>query len=183
MRYVICVFLVVCSLPLHARDGKFYGGLFLGRGAADIDSQFSVNNTRHNSENTSFGGFFGYTFRNRLVVSAAYSISSSDNLFGAFESSSVDLGRVMLGYSIPVFGFANIIPSYGYAKWKLKTKEGLLFNPGQEISKSYDGDDFIWSIGLELPSKKPLRFYASYLKSNFDFGQYQSTQLGMVYYF
>lgn len=183
MKYLVCIFLIIFSMSSHAREGKFYGGLFLGLGAADIDSQFAVNNTRLDFEHVSFGGEFGYAFSNKIVISVAHRFSSSGSLFGALDSSSVYLARVMAGYSIPVFDFVNIIPSFGYAKWEIETKEGQLFHPGDELRTEYDGEDFIWSIGLELPSKKPLRFYTSYLKANLDFGQYQSTQFGMVYYF
>jgi hypothetical protein len=62
----------------------------------------------------------------------------------------------------------------GQAWWKLRSKEGRIFNPGPEATRTVHGESFFWEIGVARQISRVVTLGAAFRQGQYDFGHTQS---------
>lgn len=129
------------------------------------------------------GFMAGYRFESNIVLAAKLDYHDGDLFFGAFDSFKLRERGILVGYSFPVAPRFRLTPAVGVTYWNLDSREGRLFNPGEEESRDFRGRDVYGRINFEIPVGELITLNLAYSYGEYDFGQLETTRFGVMFTF
>jgi len=170
--------LVMCSSYSHA--GKISMMLEYGLGGMSVDSRtFEEQDFQPDSASYSSGIYVGYQFDNHILLAGAVNSATNNIFWGAADSVSLYESGILIGYSFDLSPRWSIVPIVELSRWTLDAKEGAFLNPGPEEEASIDGSQLLGRVNLEARASDILKVQLSYRYGRYEFGQVQSTRLGL----
>ncbi len=169
LRFITAILLFSWTIA-HAERPQFYGAYQAGGGRIQVSESFDGDDD--SSASTDLGVFAGVRFGNHWVLEVSETFSDGHSLFG--WSDSYDLRQYLLvaGYAIPVKRSFRITPKVGVTDWKLKGREGLFGNPGDEDASRAEGHDAAFFMEFEWDINHFLSLGMNNGWSDTDFGNY-----------
>lgn len=129
------------------------------------------------------GVLAGYRFDSNIVVAAKLDFHEGDLFFGAFDSFKLRERGVLVGYSISLAPRFRLTPAIGLSYWNLDSREGRLFNPGDEESRDFRGRDIYGRVNFEIPVSELITLNLAYSYGEYDFGHLETTRFGVMFTF
>lgn len=175
--------LLMSSFTTHANEAQIRMGVELGTGKIKVDKDFAILKEDFDTDGFSLGYILGYKFENNVVTEANLAYTSSDVLFGTFDSYETYEFKAMIGYSFDLATHFRVVPMVGLSRWELDTKQGFFLNPGPEAKEEFSGTDFTYKVRLEVPLGDLVLLSLSYASTEVEFGRNETTQLGVLFEF
>jgi hypothetical protein len=145
-----------------------------GLGSLRVDALVGVNEERVNTDTYGIGAGFGYLTRTGIVAEIGADTFGDFDLFDSLDSFSLTQQYVSLGYQAELGGQWRLVPKAGRARWKLRSEEGRLLNPGPEEVRDKRGYDYFWEVGLSRRVSSVVTLGVIYKQGQYDFGRTQS---------
>jgi len=177
MKILITIFLLMLSAQAAAIKNYY---LLAGFGKSDIDvkREFQVNGENESNDNIDLQLSLGYQFNNNIMVEGGFVSHNSLDIFGLGNHSSVYENLLLVGYRFDITDSISIFPRVGQSWWALKSTEGFLFNPGEEMKRTVKDNDPTYILSVSYNS-----FYTTYQSTNFGFGSVDSFVMGIKFDF
>ncbi len=96
------------------------------------------------------------------------------DFFNTLDSRRLTQKSASVGYQFELGQGWRLVPRIGRAHWKLRSEEGLLFNPGPEEVRTISGDDYFWEASVSRRISNVVTLGMNYKQGNFDFGRSRS---------
>jgi hypothetical protein len=96
------------------------------------------------------------------------------DFFDSFDGYELSQQFVSVGYQFELGSGWRLVPRVGRMKWKLRSEEGRLFNPGPEETTEVRGYDYYWEVGVSRRISKVVSLGMNYKQGSFDFGRSHS---------
>lgn len=155
----------------------FYTTGQLAIGRVTVDSDLSFESDSNSSLTTGYGLKLGAQYH-EVVLEASYNNNNANSVFGMAHSYDIDLSQVVLGYSFSLSRMYVLTPKIGHMKWRIRAREGLLFNPGAEAKVTSSGYDAIYAIEFRKRSDTRLSMGMEFNWGETDYGD--AVFLGLV---
>ncbi|WP_226894471.1 MULTISPECIES: outer membrane beta-barrel protein [Pseudoalteromonas] len=175
--------LLISSFSSHANEAQIRMGVELGTSKIAVDKDFAILKEDFDTDGLSINYVLGYKFANNVVTEANVAYSSSDILFGTFDSYETYEIKAMAGYSFDLATYFKVVPMVGFSHWELETKQGLFLNPGPEAEEEFSGTDFTYKVRFEVPVSDLVLLSLSYANTEAEFGRNETTQIGILFEF
>ncbi|HEY0941655.1 MAG TPA: hypothetical protein VGE08_16250 [Steroidobacter sp.] len=147
----------------------FAGDLDLKRGYT------GVNGSRTDADLVGIGCGIGYLTPMGVVVAAGLDGGGEYDLFGTFDSYSLDQRFVAVGYQFELGNGWRFVPMVGRTRWRLESEEGLLLNPGPEQRSVVTGYDYYWEASVSRRISRAVALGISYRQGDYQFGDSSAT--------
>jgi hypothetical protein len=175
MRRIFPV-MMLCAMGAGAAHGasaaepEFQIAGRVGRGDLQID-KFDTSDDFHASTNiVGVGGAFGYLTPVGVVLEAGADSFGQFDFFG-FDRFSLTQQYLGVGYQFELGNGWRLVPKAGRARWTLRSKEGVLFNPGPEVEQKIRGYDYYWEVSVSRRISRVVALGVSYKQGDYDFGR------------
>jgi hypothetical protein len=176
MSVLFAILLGCFASKLHA--GNFLLDFQMGSGDIKIDAGkgLSIRTTGFDTVGGSVYG--GYRFDNNIFTRIGVGYQRSEDIFGIADSAKLTTYEALIGYSFNLENFF-IRPQVGAAHWRLKLKEGIFLNPGDEERVEDSGEDYILLLDLGYAFTDRLGMRLSYKTIDSEIGRYSSSTVGL----
>jgi len=191
----ICVFAVTGSPAIaqssgsnastpKSQEARRFFGVELVRSDLDISNEFLIE-PEVNPDDTGFGiaARIGYRWSSNWQIEARGVMSENIDLFGLTDDTELSEVQLLVGYSFKISKYLRLVPAVGRSKWKLTTQEGRAFNPGPETSMVRRGFDLTYRLGVDFPVNDLFYLSFSYNRSDYVFGDADTTTLTALWHF
>jgi hypothetical protein len=175
--------LLVVSLAL--------GALLYERPAAAITPEFQISPraglgslrldefvgfSEDDSESDTYGIGIGVGFLTPIGIVAEIGADSFGDFdfFDSFDSVSLSQEYLSVGYQAELGDGWRLVPRVGRARWKLRSEEGRLFNPGPEEEREIRGYNYFWEIGVSRRVSRVVTLGMNYRQGQYEFGRTRS---------
>lgn len=176
-RSFFLFFSIIISAQSHADNPAFYTIAQLSIGRVTVDSDFSFESDGASSLTTGYGLKLGAQYHD-VILEASYNNNNANSVFGMADSYDIDLTQVVLGYSLFLGSRYVLTPKVGQMKWRIRAREGLLFNPGEEAKATTSGYDAVYAVEFRKRSDTRLSMGMEFIWGETDYGK--ATFLGLV---
>jgi len=147
----------------------------VGVGSLSVDQYASVNNAPDDTRTVGVGFGFGYLTAPGIVLEIGVDDFGNINLLSFEDDFSLHQQFASVGYQAELGRGWRLVPRVGYARWKLRSEESPLFNPGPEEVRKVRGDDQFWELGLYRRISRVVTLGMSYKQGNYEFGDTRTT--------
>lgn len=178
--------LIVCLLLSQASfaDNPFSGRLVaigeVGFGHIDVDEDYRFSeDTKNNQGSITLGALALYKFDFNLVLGSHVSTYYGYSNFGGDDRIHVNDVSVLMGYSFNIAPHFRFVPMVGLSRWKVRSKEGAMFNPGEEEQVGYKGTNPFLRLNFEIPINKRFAINVAYTYGEFDYGDLMAIRAGL----
>ncbi|MEP7247897.1 MAG: outer membrane beta-barrel protein [Gammaproteobacteria bacterium] len=134
-----------------------------------------VNAEDKTTETLGIGAGFGVRIPLGIVLEIGADEFSDLDLFDELDGFTLKQRFVDVGYQFELGDAWRIVPRIGRAKWKLRSEEGRLFNPGLEASRNIRGNDNFFELSVSRRISKVVALGGSYRYGNYGFGRNGTT--------
>ena len=122
-----------------------FGEIRLKPGTTSID----VANQDGTETNTlDIGVAVSYVTPIGVVLEVGAQGQSNFSLFGTLDELTFSEEYVAAGFQLEFGNGFRLTPKVGRTRWRLRSKEGILFNPGPEAQERIDGYEDFWDVSL-----------------------------------
>jgi hypothetical protein len=178
-RILLLTTLALCSLVAvtHAAAAttEFQITPRAGIGELRIGALAGVNDDLVDTDTLGIGVGFGVLTPVGIVLEAGADSFGDFDLFNALDSFSLTQQFVSVGYQLELGDGWRIVPRAGRARWKLRSEEGLLFNPGPEETRDARGYDYFWELSVSRRISRVVTLGLNYKQGEYEFGRTRST--------
>ncbi len=161
-------------------EGLFFS-IGIGRAHNQINNPFSSEDTEKKTQ-LGFSGSIGYVFKNQVFVEGEYASYHNLDLFNNLDSIEMDRLNLFLGYQIHLSHYFILTPKLGYIDWNLKFEEGSVNASENKRKIRLKGDNFQWSIALQLRLHESLKFVLAHTEADLRVGEQSNTSLSLVFH-
>lgn len=155
----------------------------IGGSEVRLDGDYWFSDSAKRDSGVVQGVMAGYRFDTNIVLAAKLDFHEGDLFFGAFDSFKLRERGILVGYSFPIAPRFRLTPAVGISYWNLDSREGMLFNPGEEESLDFRGRDVYGRINFEIPVGELVTLNLAYSYGDYDFGQLETTRFGVMFTF
>jgi len=189
IRPTLFIIAMMSSMMVCAELPLFYGSAQFGVSRIKVSGGYTFNDYNDSSGATEFGWNLGSRFSNNIILEVSYIESDGHSFAGAGDSYDLKQKHVLIGYSFRLGSGLRVTPKVGTTEWRIKGREGVFLNPGEEDESDNNGSDVVYAIELnnEAFTKKFFRVLPAYSVglhcswTNTDFGDYFSARLGATF--
>jgi hypothetical protein len=146
-----------------------------GFGDLRLDHFEPVPNSTADTDTYGLGAGVGFLTPVGIVVEAGVEAFGDYDFFDTLDSLSLQQKFVSVGYQFELGSGWRLVPRVGRARWKLRSEEGLFFNPGPEESRELRGYDYFWEASVSRRISRRVTLGVNYKQGNYEFGRTRST--------
>jgi hypothetical protein len=152
----------------------------VGTGSLRVDRFAGTERFIADDDTSGLGASVAYLTSPGLVFEIGSDSFGSFNLFGAIDNFRLTQTFASVGYQAELGHGWRLVPRFGRAHWRLKAKEGFLFNPGPEQTRSISGGDYYWEVGLSRQISRVVALGLAYKQGDYDFGRARATTFNVT---
>ncbi len=167
----------------HAAEGQFQISPRLGKGELRIDEGLTIADAREEVDALSIGCVVGYATPFGVLLEVGAESQSNFDWWSATDEYSLAQQYVAIGYQFDFAQGWTFTPKAGRARWKLRSEEGLLFNPGPEAVEEIRGYEYFWEAQLSRKLNERVSLGGAYQEAEFDFGRGRSVSFVATFTF
>lgn len=183
-RILFALPVALCALLLHSKafavTPEFQIMPRIGVGSLRVDEFVGVNEDRIEADTYGLGASAGFLTPIGVVVELGADNFSDFTFFGSFDTFELTQEFASVGYQFDLGNRWRLVPRVGRAHWKLRSKEGLIFNPGPEEERTARGDSYFWEIGVARQIARVVTLGLTYKHGQYDFGRTQSVAFAVT---
>ncbi len=168
---------------LNAYGGDFYVSVDGGESTLDMKKEYVVDAGYADIDGLSASVGGGYVTDTNVVIGVNLSGTTSDTLLGATDDYELYESKLTLGYQFNIAKHFRIVPSVGVSRWKMTTREGVIFNSGPEDKLYYKGSDSFGQINIDFPINRLVVVSGTFTKGRYDFGTAEAMRVGVKFQF
>jgi hypothetical protein len=162
------------SQPVLSAESEFQITPRIGVGELRIDRFVGVRDEEITTSTHGIGVSFGFLTPTGIVGEVGAETFGDFDLFDTFDSHELTQQFVSLGYQFELGDGWRIVPRAGRARWKLRSEEGLLFNPGPEETREVRGYEYFWELSVARRVSRTVTLGLNYKQGSYEFGRSQS---------
>jgi hypothetical protein len=145
-----------------------------GFGSLEVDQFAGLNAQRVDVDTYGLGASVGYLTPIGVVLEIGADRFSDFDLFETFDNFRLSQEFASIGYQFDLGNQWRLVPRVGRAHWKLRSREGRLFNPGPEEERTVKGYNYFWEIGVARQISRVVTLGVNYKRGQYEFGSTQS---------
>lgn len=162
------------SQPATCAESEFQITPRLGMGELRIDRAVGVNDEDITVSTQGIGVSVGFLTPVGIVGEIGADTFGDFDFFETFDQYDLTQQFVSLGYQFELGDRWRIVPRAGRARWKLRSEEGRLLNPGPELAKEVRGYNYFWEVGVARRISKTVTLGVNYKQGSYEFGRTNS---------
>lgn len=167
----------------YAAEGQFQISPRVGRGEMRIHEGFTIADEGEEVDALSIGCVVGYSTPFGVLLEVGAESQSNFDWWSATDEYSLAQQYVAIGYEFDFAQGWTFTPKAGRARWKLRSEEGLLFNPGPEAEEEIRGYEYFWEAQLSRRLNERVSLGGAYQEGEFDFGRARSVSFVATFSF
>jgi hypothetical protein len=178
MRIVLAAVIVLAAFgsdSARAVESEFQISPRAGRGDLQIDAFQGLNDQSADTNTFGLGCGFGVLTPIGVVVEAGGDSYGDLDIVGALDSFTLSQNFAAVGYQFELGSGWRIVPKVGRTRWKLRSEEGMLFNPGPEATREIRGYDYYWEASVSRRISSVVALGVAYKQGDFSFGRSRTT--------
>ncbi len=186
-RNLLALLIAPCALlvqPLAAAaTPEFQITPHAGLGSLEVDALVGLNQERVDVDTYGSGASFGYLTPIGVVLEIGADRYRDFDLFRTFDNFRVTQTFASIGYQFELGHQWRLVPRVGRAHWKLRSREGRIFNPGPEEKRDVSGDNYFWEVGVARQISEVVTLGVRFKRGQYDFGSTQSAAFTATFAF
>jgi hypothetical protein len=175
---VVSVSALVLSLAISqnafSAESEFQITPRVGMGELRVDQFVGVNDQEITVDTQGLGVSFGFLTPVGVVAEIGADTFGDYNFFESFDSYRLTQQFLSLGYQFELGDGWRLVPRAGRARWKLRSEEGWLFNPGPELTREARGYNYFWELSVARRISKTVTLGLNYKQGSYEFGRSHS---------
>ena len=163
--------LLIGTQQASAAETEFQITPRVGFSDLKVDRFVGVNTEDKTTDTFGIGAGIGVLTPLGIVLEIGADEYSDLDLFDALDGFTLKQRFIDIGYQFELGNGWRVVPRVGRAKWKLRSEEGRLFNPGPEESRNIRGYDNFAELSVSRRISKLVTLGGSYRYGDYGFGR------------